>query len=61
MGHLKGRHFQDGEVCVVSWDLLPLTYRPKLKFQSTAITKIWEAMENVQIGVVWGTADTANV
>ena len=35
------------------WDLAPLSYRPNLKFLTTAIIKIWEAVQNVQIGVVW--------
>jgi len=37
------------------WDLLPLTFRPNLKFLTTLITNIWEAVQNVQIGVIWGT------
>ena len=43
--------------CVTwSWQrpLLPLTYRPSLKFLTTPIMKIWEVVQNVQIGVVWG-------
>jgi len=35
-------------------DLLPLTYRPNLKFQTTPIMKIREVVQNVQIEVVWG-------
>ena len=32
------------------WDLLPLTYRPNLKFLPTVITIIWRAVQNVCIG-----------
>ena len=32
--------------------MLPLTYRPNLKFLTTPIMKIWEAVQNVQIGLV---------
>jgi len=39
---------------LAGWDLLPLTYKPNLKFLTTPITKIWEAVQNVQIGVVSG-------
>ena len=46
--------FRDG-LTSAGCDLLPLTYRPNLKFLTTLITKIWEAVQNVQIGVVWGT------
>ena len=35
-------------------DLLPLTYRPNVKFLTTPITKIWRAVQNVQIVVVLG-------
>jgi len=35
-------------------DLLPLTYRPNLKFQTTPIMKIRQVVQNVQIEVVWG-------
>ena len=31
------------------WDLLPLTYRPNSTFLTTPITKIWEAVQNVQM------------
>jgi len=30
------------------------TYRPSLKILTTAITKTWKAVQNVEIGVVWG-------
>ena len=36
------------------WDLLPLTYRPNMKFITTPIMKIREAVQKVQIGIVWG-------
>jgi len=45
--------FRDG-LTLAGWCLLPLTYRRNLKFLTTLITKIWEAMQIVQIGVVWG-------
>jgi len=36
------------------WDLLPLTYIPNLKFLTTPIPKICEAVQSVQIEIVWG-------
>jgi len=42
-------HFQ-GWLVVNRLDLLPLTYRPNLKFLTSAITKIWKAVQNAQIG-----------
>ena len=44
--------FRD-DLSSAGWDLLPLTYRPNSTFLTTPITNIWEAVQNVQIGVVW--------
>ena len=42
-----------GMTTSAGWDLLLLIYRPNLKFITIPIMKT--AMQNVQIGVVWGT------
>jgi len=44
-----------GMICCrqAGWDLLPLTYRPNLTFLITPITKIWKALQNVEIEVAW--------
>jgi len=36
------------------WDLILLTCRPNLKFLTTPIMNIWEVVQNVQTGIVWG-------
>ena len=49
-----------GNIFSAGWDLLPLTYRPNLKFLTTLITNM-RAVQNVQIGVVWGTSGSLKV
>jgi len=43
--------FRD-DLISAGWDLLPLTYRRNLKFLTTPVMKMWEPVQNVQIGIV---------
>ena len=47
------RPFRD-DLLSSGWDLLPLIHRANVRFLTTPITKIWKAVQNGEIGVVWG-------
>jgi len=46
-------HFRNN-LSSVCWDLLQSTHTPNLGSLCSSTTKIWKAMQNVEIRAVWG-------